>query len=61
MQLTESEKRRICEKLTAAKELLEEAYAIIRSKDTSGESHLAVRVDSNRNDIDDTIDTLENA
>lgn len=59
MELTESEKRRIKAKLTAALELLAEAYNIVRESDSDGNSDLAVHVDSVRNDLDDTIDIVK--
>ena len=61
MELTENKKKRIKAKLTAAMELMAEAYYIVRESDINGESDLAVHIDSVRNDIDDTIDILKNA
>jgi hypothetical protein len=59
MKLSENEKRIIKAKLTAAKDLADEAYNLIRTKDDCGESDLAVHVDSVRNDLDDTIDIVK--
>ena len=61
MNLTESEKKKINVKLTEAAWLLAEAHNLIREKDKKGESDLATHVDSIGNDIDDTIDILEEA
>lgn len=61
MNLTESEKKKIKAKLTEAAWLLAEAHNLIREKDKKGESDLATHVDSIGNDIDDTIDILEEA
>lgn len=59
MKLSKNEKRIIKVKLTAALELLAEAYNIVRESDSDGNSDLAVHVDSVHNDIDDTIDILK--
>lgn len=61
MNLTESEKKKIKAKLAEAAWLLAEAHNLIREKDKKGESDLATHVDSIGNDIDDTIDILEEA
>ena len=59
MELTESEKKKIKDKLVVVSGILSEVYNLIRCRDEKGESELAVHVDSAYNDIDDTIGMVE--
>lgn len=55
---TTEEAREISGKLEEATKLLLQAEILVRRKDDRGESELSINIDSNYNDITDTLDIL---